>query len=1121
MNDHFEYVKELGRGAFGVATLVRQRTAGRREVLRVVKEVFLESMTASARNEVHKEVGILRQLSHQHIVAYIDTFSTDAALYIVMEYADGGDLAGEVQRRREEEDPIPDSNAMMMFGQCMTALRYVHSKNIMHRDLKCQNIFRMQSGSVKLGDFGIAKVLEHTAAVAGTVIGTPAYLAPEVCENQPYTGKVDIWAMGIVLYELLALQQPFAGNNMIVLVLKIVQSEVPPLPDRVGEDVKEVVRKVLQKAPEDRPSAEAILSMPVVYCALGVTDICDYGTATGMDQFEELEVLGRGAYGVATLCKQRAVGAHAQLRVVKKVELTGVPSGVKKSALEEVRVLRRLSHPNIIAYYDYFEEEHTLHIVLEYADGGDLASSVSKHREENRQYEESEIIYVGGQILKALQYIHAKAIVHRDMKGQNVFMMKSGDVKLGDFGISKVMEHTASEMGTAIGTPSYLAPEMCENKPYGTKVDMWSLGVILYEMISLKLPFQATNPFGMMMKIVRSDPPPLPPRVSEELRNVTMRLMAKSAEDRPDANELLKLPMVVRAVGSSESVEEPAKARLEAIGEVTEVPFDSVDYSTSGTLMRPDFTTTGGSMFTMTPMQMDEGLSCAANALVDALHEAEPPPAAATLMVGSSRLGQSRSRQEFDPNETDDWAGAEVPVDTTMVSPAATMMAPVDDATIDPGAFHASQIVARSGTGGTNVSNISEGSSGSRGGTAAPDPHAARTLRGTLPQPDDARPLSGTSQQDPRAGAGQETSIARSKDNNMAFQLSQQQDAELQEELAQIRKRRSEEASRLQAPHRGSRPGTNALHRSGSRSGTGCSSGGRRGTAGNPCNAQADTGTHRATKSAEGFFQGTETSGLADTRRRQQPREPPPEALSLQRHQSPSSYAFDPQMPPPPDAAPPVPTTLRRRVSPHRAQHDDRADLQSPPVRHNSSLSKYPNREATSHGRLAAGSDADRVADAVASPEPGSLGRQAPPEPGSLGRQVSPFRGVGTVSEPVVVREPSVGGGRMTPQERAKLNREKAIEEERRKLAEYAGQAAAESRDYRMRRRNQEWGHVNILDHGAGSFEAAHFGNSRASNWHGDDGDSDSGTYPVNRQPTRSRPDSGHGDFTDSRGRRR
>lgn len=110
------------------------------------------------------------------------------------------------------------------------SLEYIHGRKVIHRDLKTQNIFLTGNNTVKLGDFGISKVLENTNGLAMTVVGTPYYMSPEVCQNQPYTYKSDVWALGCVLYELCTLKHAFAADNLLGLVYKIVQDKHEPIP---------------------------------------------------------------------------------------------------------------------------------------------------------------------------------------------------------------------------------------------------------------------------------------------------------------------------------------------------------------------------------------------------------------------------------------------------------------------------------------------------------------------------------------------------------------------------------------------------------------------------------------------------------------------------------------------------------------------------------------------------------------------------------------------------------------------------------------------------------------------------------------------------------------------------
>merc|ERR1719343_1058275 len=147
-----------------------------------------------------------------------------------MDYCEGGDLRKQIDDARRSRQPIPEEQILRWFVQGMSAIKYIHSKHVLHRDLKSSNFFLSKSGNVKLGDFGIAKVLSCTAARARTQIGTPYYLSPEVCQEKPYTWPSDIWAMGCILYELCALKVPFDAPNISKLVEKICRGPTPPSP---------------------------------------------------------------------------------------------------------------------------------------------------------------------------------------------------------------------------------------------------------------------------------------------------------------------------------------------------------------------------------------------------------------------------------------------------------------------------------------------------------------------------------------------------------------------------------------------------------------------------------------------------------------------------------------------------------------------------------------------------------------------------------------------------------------------------------------------------------------------------------------------------------------------------
>lgn len=258
----------LGRGACGVAFIVRPNSDP--ELQLVAKEICIVRTDEKRRRDAIAECQMLTRLSHRNIVACTDVFIDDEMMYIVMEYANGGDLARHIQARRSEDrGRFSEHTVMSVFVQICSALSYLHSRKILHRDLKPANVFVVGEGdlagcSVKLGDFGIAKVIEATMGQAHSSVGTPSYLSPEICKNHPYGIKSDVWALGVVLYELVCLKVPFHAGNLPAMALMICTTDPKPLPEEYGAPLVALADSLLQKEPTKRPPVSAVLQNPYV-----------------------------------------------------------------------------------------------------------------------------------------------------------------------------------------------------------------------------------------------------------------------------------------------------------------------------------------------------------------------------------------------------------------------------------------------------------------------------------------------------------------------------------------------------------------------------------------------------------------------------------------------------------------------------------------------------------------------------------------------------------------------------------------------------------------------------------------------------------------------------------------
>ncbi|GLD65503.1 serine/threonine-protein kinase Nek1 isoform X4 [Lates japonicus] len=261
--DKYEKVKKIGEGSFGKAVLFKSKEDGRQYV---IKEISISGMPSKERQESRKEVAVLAKMSHPNIVQYKESFEEGGCLYIVMDYCEGGDLFKKINSQKGvlfSEEQILD-----WFVQICLALKHVHDRKILHRDIKSQNIFLTKDGTVQLGDFGIARVLNSTVELARTCIGTPYYLSPEICENKPYNNKSDIWALGCVLYEMCTLKHAFEAGNMKNLVLKIIRGTYPPVSVHYSQDLRSLLALLFKRSPRERPSVSSILDKPFLSCRI-------------------------------------------------------------------------------------------------------------------------------------------------------------------------------------------------------------------------------------------------------------------------------------------------------------------------------------------------------------------------------------------------------------------------------------------------------------------------------------------------------------------------------------------------------------------------------------------------------------------------------------------------------------------------------------------------------------------------------------------------------------------------------------------------------------------------------------------------------------------------------------
>lgn len=264
---------------------------------------------------------------------------------------------------------------------------------------------------------------------------------------------------------------------------------------------------------------------------------------SGDVKYSKKKLIGTGSYGEAWLVERTSDKA---IFVAKIMDLGKMSARDRSYAYSEIKCLANCNHPNIIKYVEDKEENEHLLIVMEFADSGDLDRQIKSRSADLRYFQEHEALFLFLQLCLALDHIHSHKMLHRDIKGANILLTSTGLIKLGDFGFSHQYDDTVSGVvaNTFCGTPYYLAPELWNNQRYSKKADVWSLGVLLYEIMALKRPFTSTNMKGLMAKVLSGDYEPLPDIYSTDFRDVVRNILVCDAEKRPSVRDIFRIPYV-------------------------------------------------------------------------------------------------------------------------------------------------------------------------------------------------------------------------------------------------------------------------------------------------------------------------------------------------------------------------------------------------------------------------------------------------------------------------------------------------------------------------------------------------------------------------------------------------
>jgi serine/threonine protein kinase/tetratricopeptide (TPR) repeat protein/TolB-like protein len=542
--DRYKILACLGQGGMGTVYKALDCELDRIIVLKTIRPDLTSNTNVVRRFK--QEILLARQISHRNVIRIFDFGVALGLRFITMEFFDGEDL----KTRLARSGKFPPSEAVAIMRQICEGLQAAHAEDVIHRDLKPQNILIDAQNQIRIMDFGLARSLEAPNLTrTGVVIGTPDYMAPEQARGDAADVRSDIFSAGLVFYELLTGDLPFKGDSSAAKLLSRTHGRArsphavdPSVPKRLSQ----VVMRCLEPNPARRyQSAEEILDdlsgrdLSRPSSSRVVTGLLKPGMMLGARYRIEAEA-GEGGMGKVYRATDLDLNRTVALKVVRP-ELAGDPDHFERLK-REILLASRVTHRHVLRIHDLGEADEVHFISMAWVDGQDLDAFIRHHG----PLPEDQILRLTRQICEGLEAAHREGVIHRDLKPRNVLLDSAGNACISDFGLAEILDlpHTPGPTDQISGTPRYMSPEQVQGKPADQRTDIYSLGLVLYEMATGEIPFKDDSVFqAMLQRIIETPKSPklLNPAISDKLTAVILRCLERDPERRYNsAQELVE-----------------------------------------------------------------------------------------------------------------------------------------------------------------------------------------------------------------------------------------------------------------------------------------------------------------------------------------------------------------------------------------------------------------------------------------------------------------------------------------------------------------------------------------------------------------------------------------------------
>jgi serine/threonine protein kinase/tetratricopeptide (TPR) repeat protein/TolB-like protein len=516
--------------------VIRPELAGHPDILRRFKQ----------------ELILARQVTHKNVVRIFDLGTADGRKFITMDFIEGNDLKGIINERGK----LPAAEAVPIAQQICLGLEAAHVEGVVHRDLKPQNIMVDDAGRVWLMDFGLARSMELAGLTrTGVLMGTPDYMSPEQARAEKVDARSDLFSLGIIFFEMLTGRLPFQADTLMAKLLQRVQQRAvavteidPTIPAQVSAVVSkclepdvtkryQTVREILDDLAGDSKTIGASSSGSLASASSTPSGARSEATSISLAElgpgsqfgprYHIESVIGEGGMGKVYKAHDSDLDRTVALKLVRP-ELAKDASSLQRFK-QELLLASSISHRNILRIHDLGDVNGVKFISMAFVQGMDLHDLIAKQG----RLPIERAVKIAKQLASALEAAHAEGVVHRDLKPRNVLIDVDDHIYVSDFGLAKSLDADKTGMtrvGEVLGTPRYMSPEQAESKSADNRSDIYSLGIIFYEMLTGEVPFTGESSLQVMFQHVQQqpkDPRLLNPEMPEYLATIVLKCLEK------------------------------------------------------------------------------------------------------------------------------------------------------------------------------------------------------------------------------------------------------------------------------------------------------------------------------------------------------------------------------------------------------------------------------------------------------------------------------------------------------------------------------------------------------------------------------------------------------------------